>query len=178
VAAPARKYAAALYEAALESERLAELGSELDGFLAAVRELPKLRAILGDPAIDLQKKVELLGDLLAGADPLLRNFMRLLAEKNRLGELEEIVREFGLLVDAGAQRLRVVLTTARELEDGEVERLVARIEETAGRQVEARRQVDPALIGGLIVQAGSLRLDASVRGRLEKLRQELVETRS
>jgi F-type H+-transporting ATPase subunit delta len=178
VAAPERKYAAALYEAALEHDRLAEVGSELNDFLAAVHELPKLRAVLGDPAIDLQKKTELLGDLLAGSEPLLRNFLRLLAEKNRLGGLEEIGREFGLLVDAGEQRLRVVLTTARKLDDGEVDRLVARIEKTAGREVEARLEIDPALIGGLIVQAGSLRLDASVRGRLEKLRQELVETRS
>jgi len=146
VAAPERKYAAALYEAALEHDRLAEVGSELNDFLAAVHELPKLRTVLGDPAIDLQKKTELLGDLLAGSEPLLRNFLRLLAEKNRLGGLEEIGREFGLLVDAGEQRLRVVLTTARKLDDGEVDRLVARIEKTAGREVEARLEIDPALM--------------------------------
>jgi len=66
--------------------------------------------------------------------------------------------------------------TARELTDSEAEAILKQIEEAAGRKVEATRNVDPDLVGGIVLQAGTLRVDASVRGRLERLRHELVKT--
>ena len=173
-----RKYAQALYDAALDKERLVEVGAGLDDFLEAERKVPELATVLANPELDSASKVALLDDLLAGAQPLVRNFLRLLAEKERISALGEIVREFEALVAAGEKRLRVVVTTAQELSEEEARSLVSRIEAATGRPVEARRHVDPSLLGGLVIQAGSLRLDASVRGRIEKLRTELVETRS
>ena len=73
------------------------------------------------------------------------------------------------------RRLTVELTTARELSDAEAQAIVKQIEEAAGRKVEATRKVDPDLVGGIVLQAGSLRVDASVRGRLERLSTELVD---
>ena len=70
--------------------------------------------------------------------------------------------------------MAVELTTAFELSDDEAASIVAKIEQASGRTVEATRKVDPELVGGMILQAGSLRVDASVRGRLERLRHELV----
>ncbi|HKC77016.1 MAG TPA: F0F1 ATP synthase subunit delta, partial [Gaiellaceae bacterium] len=67
-------------------------------------------------------------------------------------------------------------TTARELTDAEAKAILKQIEDAAGRAVEATCKVDPDLVGGIVLQAGSLRVDASVRGRLERLRQELVKT--
>jgi F-type H+-transporting ATPase subunit delta len=173
-----QKYARALYEAALDRERLSEVRKGLADFLEAERKVPELKSVLDNPELDSASKVALLDDLLAGAEPLVSNFLRLLAEKERIGALEEVAREFEAIVAAGEKRLRVVVTTARELSKVEAAALVERIEAQIGRPVEASRRVDPSLIGGLVVQAGSLRLDASVRGRLERLRTELVETRS
>lgn len=173
-----RKYAQALYNAALDGERLSEVRSGLADFLQAEREVPELATVLANPELDSASKAALLDDLLTGDEPLVRNFLRLLAEKTRIAALEEIVREFEALVAAGEKRLRVVVTTAQELSEEEARSLVSRIEAATGNRVEARRHVDPSLLGGLIVQAGSLRVDASVRGRIEKLRTELVETRS
>jgi F-type H+-transporting ATPase subunit delta len=70
--------------------------------------------------------------------------------------------------------LRVELTTAQQLSDAEASEILAQIERVSGRRVEATRSVDPGLIGGLVLQAGSVRVDASVRGRLDRLREELV----
>jgi F-type H+-transporting ATPase subunit delta len=173
-----RKYAQALYDAALDKERLSEVRGDLAGFLEAEREVPELAAVLANPQLDSASKVALIGDLLAGDEPLVRNFLRLLAEKGRITVVEEIAREFEALVAVGEKRLRVVVTTAQELSEGEARSLVSKIEAATGSRVEARRRVDPSLLGGLIVQAGSLRLEASVRGRIENLRTELVETRS
>ena len=99
-----------------------------------------------------------------------------MAEKGRAGELEEIAREFERLIAREERRLTVELTTARELSDDEARAIVAQIEQASGRTVEATRSVDPDLVGGIVLQAGSLRVDASVRGRLERLRHELVRS--
>ena len=75
--------------------------------------------------------------------------------------------------------LDVELTTAHELSDERVRECIARqIETASGRKVQAERKVDPDLIGGIVLQAGSMRLDASVRGRLERLRHDLTHARS
>ena len=113
--------------------------------------------------------------MLAGANEAFRNFVHLLVEKNRIGEVLEIYEEWERLLAAEERILEVELTTAIELTDKEAARIVKQIEAAADRKVEASRSVDPDLIGGLVLQAGSLRVDASVRGRLEDLREELLQ---
>jgi F-type H+-transporting ATPase subunit delta len=144
----------------------------------AIEEVPELAAILVNPETESRVQADVLEQILGGGDELLRNFVRIVVEKGRAGEIREIAAEFEALVAAEARVLDVELTTAGELSDSEFARIVADIERKSGRTVQASRSVDPDLIGGLVLQAGSMRLDASVRGRLERLRQELATTRS
>jgi F-type H+-transporting ATPase subunit delta len=123
-------------------------------------------------------KADVLAEVAGGSDELVVNFVRLVAEKGRAAELAEIVAELDALVAAEEQILDVELTTALELSDQEFGRILGQIEAQSGRKVQASRQVDPDLIGGIVLQAGSMRLDASVRGRLERLRHELATARS
>ena len=113
-----------------------------------------------------------------GSDELVVNFVRLLEEKGRADEIPEMAEELDALVAAEERILDVELTTALELSDEEFGRILGRIEQASGRKVQAERNVNPDLIGGIVLQAGSMRLDASVRGRLERLRQTLATTRS
>jgi F-type H+-transporting ATPase subunit delta len=133
--------------------------------------------MLRNPQLDPQAKTAILGELIGDADELFRNFLRLLTEKGRVGEIEEIGREFERLAAEEEGVLKVQFTTAVELSDQDAKGIVEQIEEASGRTVEATRKVDPGLVGGIVLQVGSRRLDASVRGRLERLRRELV-TRS
>ena len=153
------------------------MSEELADFAASVREVPELRSVLRNPQLEPRAKVGVLDELLGGADDLIRNFLRLAAEKGRIGQIEEIAREFDRLMAREERRLNVELTTARELSDEEARELLQQIEQASGRKVEATRRVDQTLIGGFVLQAGSMRVDASVRGRLEGLRQELVQGR-
>ena len=139
--------------------------------------MPELRELLRNPEVDSRARAAALEDVLGDADELLRNFLRLLSEKGRSAQIEGIHEEFERLAAAEERRLEVELTTARELTDEEEREILEQIERASGRKVEATRSVDPDLIGGLVLQAGTLRVDASVRGRLERLRHELV-TRS
>jgi F-type H+-transporting ATPase subunit delta len=150
---------------------------QLGDFAAAVRDVPELRSVLRNPQVDARAKADVLQELLGDADELVRNFLLLTAEKGRIGDIEEIARELERLVAREERRLAVELTTAYELSDEEANDLIGRIEQASGRKVEATRHVDQSLIGGLVLQAGSLRLDASVRGRLNRLRRELVPSR-
>jgi F-type H+-transporting ATPase subunit delta len=172
-----RIYARALFDAAKENDRLARVREELGDFVAAIGEVPELRELLRNPQVDPRARTAALDDVLGDADELLRNFLRLLSAKGRSGQIEEIHEEFERLAAAEERRLEVELTTARELSDEEEREILEQIERASGRTVEATRKVDPDLIGGVVLQAGSLRVDASVRGRLERLRHELV-TRS
>jgi F-type H+-transporting ATPase subunit delta len=177
VAVAQRMYARALFEAAQESERVDEVAGELRALALALDESQELAQFLVNPQVEPAAKGEVLQRVAEGADELVRNFLRLLAEKGRAGELAEIQDEFAALVDQAQGRIAVELTTAYELSDEEAASIAGKIEQASGRTVEAERKVDPDLIGGLILQAGSLRVDASVRGRLERLRRELAATR-
>jgi F-type H+-transporting ATPase subunit delta len=149
----------------------------LRDFSAAVRDVPELRAVLRNPQVDPQAKADLLERLVGEADPLVRNFLRLVAEKGRIREIEDIAREFERLMAVEERRLNVELTTAYALSDEEAQRILKQIEDASGRKVEATQKVDPSLIGGFVLQAGSMRVDASLRGRINRLRQELVTSR-
>ena len=168
-----RIYARALFDAAKEQDRVREVHEELGDFADAAAQVPELRALLENPEIDPRAKQAALGELLAGGEELVRNFLLVLVEKGRAGEVEEIRRELDALVAADERRLEVELTTAYELTDDDAKEILEQIERRAGRTIEATRRVDPKLIGGFVLQAGSLRVDASVRGRLERLRQEI-----
>jgi F-type H+-transporting ATPase subunit delta len=172
-----RTYARALFEAAKEKGRLAQVREELGDFVAAVDAVPELDALLRNPQLDPRAKAQALEDVLGGADELVRNFLLLAVEKHRGGQLREIHREFERLMAEEEHRLTVELTTAYELSDDDARQIVGQIEQASGRPVDATRNVDPELIGGIVLQAGSLRVDASVRGRLERLRRDLTTAR-
>lgn len=175
MATVAHMYAQALHDAATERGRLDEVRADLAEFVAVTAEVPELHELLRNPQIDRGAKEATLGDLLGDADELVRNFLLLLAEKGRAGQLDEIAREFERLVERERGVVHLELTTAYELSDEEAGEVVRQIEQASGRTVIASRSVDPDLIGGVVLKAGSLRVDASVRGRLNRLRQELVK---
>jgi F-type H+-transporting ATPase subunit delta len=174
VAVAQRMYARALFEAAEEADRVDAVASDLAAIAGAMDEVPELRAFLRNPQIDPAGKAEVLEQLTREADELVGNFVRLVAEKGRAGELPEISAELDALVAQAQNRLTVELTTAHELSDAEAKSIVQQIEKASGRTVEAARSVDPNLIGGIVLRIGSHLADGSVRGRLERLRHELA----
>jgi len=175
VAAAQRIYAEALFSAAKEEDRLPQVHEALADFGAAIEQTPELAVVLRNPQLESSAKARILADLAGDDEPLFKNFLLLVAEKGRAGEIVEIAHEFERLMAREERRLTVELTTARELSDDEAKALVSQIEKAVGRKVEATRSVDPDLVGGVVLQAGEYRVDASIRGRLERLRQELIK---
>ena len=174
MAVVARTYARALFGAAKDEGRIQRVRDELATFVEAVEDVPELKSLIRNPELDSQTKASALDAVLEDADELIRNFVRVVTEKGRADQLDEIAREYEALVAAEEQILSVELTTAYELSDDEAAAIVKQIEEASGQRVEAARTVDPDLIGGLVLKAGSLEVDSSVRGRLDRLRRDLA----
>jgi len=147
---------------------------QLADFVEATRQVSELQEILRNPQLDRRAKTAAVDAVLGEGDPLVRNLLRLLIDKGRGAEVEEVAAEFERLAALEEGQLTVALTTAFELSDDEAHSIVGQIARASGRTVEATRAVDPRLIGGIVVQAGSRRVDASVRGRLERLRRQLA----
>jgi F-type H+-transporting ATPase subunit delta len=177
MAVVARTYAQALFDAAKDAGRLDAVREELVDFVSMLRQVPGLGAMLRNPQLDPITKAETLAEILGASEELVRNFLRVVALRDRGGDIDDIAREFEALYAAEKKILNVELTTAYDLSDKEAQEILDQIEKASGRSVEARRSVDRNLIGGLVLTAGSLRVDSSVRGRLNRLRQELA-TRS
>ena len=151
---------------------------EVQQLREAVDSNEELRSFLLNPEIESDVKADVLTRVAQGADKQVVNFLRLLAEKGRAGELPQIVDELDTLVAVEQRILDVELTTATELSDEDFDRILGRIEDASGRKVQATRKVDADLIGGIVLQAGSMRLDASVRGGLDRLRHDFSQARS
>lgn len=169
-----RIYAKALFDAAKDGGRLDAVRAAFGEFAEAVEVSPELRNLLRNPQIDVRAKQAGLDAVFGEEEPVFRNFLRLAAEKGRLGEVEDIHREFERICAEEERVLNVELVTAYELSDAEANEILDKIASASGRRVEATRSVDPSLIGGIVLRAGSYRADASVRGRLDALRQELA----
>ncbi len=177
MAVVSRTYAQALFDLAKEQNRLDGVREELTDFVATLHEVPELDALLRNPQLAPATKSDVLDKLTADSDELVRNFLRVVAARGRGGQIEEIVREFDALYAAEEQVLNVELATAYELSDDDAREIISQIEKASGRTVEAKRSVEPDLIGGIVLKAGSLRVDSSVRGRLNRLRRELATGR-
>lgn len=177
MASYASRYARAFADVVFESHLNAkEAERQLGDFGAAWKESRELREFFVDPSFPVDQKVALLDKLnakLQMAQPT-RNFIAVLIRNNRIAGFEEVAAEFGREVNQrlGIQEARV--TSARPLDENERRELEADIARRTGGQVEASYQVDKSLIGGVVVQAGSTVYDGSVRGRLDRLRQELT----
>jgi len=168
-----RTYARSLFEAAKEAGRLSDVREQLADFVETADQVPELQEILRNPQLDRRAKSAAVDAVAGNSDPLVLNLLRLLIEKGRGGEIDQVAAEFEQLAAREEGQLNVELTTAIELSEDEARQIVGQIERISGRTVEATRAVDPGLIGGIVLQAGSLRVDASLRGRLERLEREL-----
>jgi F-type H+-transporting ATPase subunit delta len=171
----AEVYARALFEAAKEDDVLGRVHDELGEFADALDEDRNLQVFLFSPYFSSEEKKDGVRRIVSDADERLLNFLELLAERHRMPALFRIRRLFDSLWAEENKLLEVTVTSATELDDGLVQEIGKRIEEQTGRQVELSADVDPDVLGGLMVRVGNMVLDATVRNRLEQLRKQVAK---
>jgi F-type H+-transporting ATPase subunit delta len=170
----ARVYAESLFQVALEKGKLEVIRDQLGVFADAVAESRDLQVFLFSPYFSSAEKRDGIQRAVTGAEPELVNFLELLAEKHRMPVIFRIRRRFDELWARENKQLEVRLTSAVELDPQVVERVSAEIERQTDRRIELETEVDREMLGGLVLRVGNMVVDASLRGRLEKLRKEVA----
>lgn len=172
--ASARRHAQAVYHIALEQDELDTWRSDLETIAEAMKD-SILYAFLENPKIHFDEKARILRQCLEGISPLAMNLALLLVAKKRLGIVEELVAEYGRLVDEHRGIAHAKVATAIPLDERDKGSVTHRLSDTLGKEILLVTQVDPSIIGGLTVRVGDKLIDGSTKSRLQALRKSLVE---
>jgi F-type H+-transporting ATPase subunit delta len=170
----ARVYADALFEVAEEKGKLDEIHEHLAEFADAMAGNRELQVFFFSPYFSSAEKREGIAKAISGADEELVNFLELLAEKHRMPAIFRIRLRFDELWAKAKRRLEVTLTSAVELDQGVVDKVGEEIARQTDRKIDLSNEVDPDILGGLVLRVGNMVLDASLRAKLEKLRKEVA----
>jgi len=150
---------------------------ELYGMLALLRESPQLRRVLENPSIPGDQKRTVLDAITAklGTTRQVRNFVAVVTDHRRLPLFGEILKQLEQELNDRQGFAEAQIHSARQLSDPEKKTLEAEITRMTGKRVRAIYDQDASLLGGAVVQVGSTIYDGSVKGQLEKIREQLVE---
>jgi F-type H+-transporting ATPase subunit delta len=177
-----RAWARALFLAAPDRDARAAYDEALRALSAAIESEPQIHEFLLDPSGSKKAKASLIAASLdpakgaAGKAEVFGRFCSLIVEKDRSGLLPQIARSYGDMRDADEGIARLEVETAREVDEGALKRISAAWSSyTGAKTTQAVVRINPALIAGYRLRAGSLRIDYSIAGRLERLRRELAQ---
>jgi F-type H+-transporting ATPase subunit delta len=171
----AQVYARSLFEVAKEHDKLDVVREQLGEIADAIAESHDLQVFFFSPYFSTDEKVEGLRRALSDADESVVNFLDLLIEKHRMPALFRIRREFDALWEEENRLLPVQVTSAIELDESTVRQIGDAIGEQTGRRIELTSEIDPGILGGIVLRVGNSILDASIRNRLEKLRKQVAK---
>jgi F-type H+-transporting ATPase subunit delta len=168
-----RRYAEAIFDIALQANELDRWQGDLQTIAALVSEA-EIKAFLESPKLNFKDKTKLLSGHLEGINLLALNLVMLLINRRRLHLVAEIAVEFQRRLDSyrGVEHADVV--TAVPLDKDETAKLSARLSQITGKKVLIEPEVDPRIIGGMVVRVGGKLLDGSTRAKLEALKRELI----
>ncbi len=176
--AAASRYGRALFDVVLKDGQLNRARDDLAGFAGLLSAHEALARVLSNPAVPVQRKRALVEELVARAgemSPMVARLLLLLAERDRLVLLPEIVRVYEDRLMDHAHVVRAELVTAMPLPPEQLQALRAGLARATGRDVQLESRVDPSILGGAVARVGSTVYDGSVTGQLARLKQQLLE---
>jgi F-type H+-transporting ATPase subunit delta len=172
----ASTYAEALFEAARERDELEAVMEDLNEFSEALYGSEELRLFFYGGQVPEREKRRAIDALTEGMKLSTRNFLKVLVDNGREGIFDDVVRRYEDLVKEHMGRVEVEVTTAVELSEDAMNRLRERLGKVLeGREVILETRVDPHLLGGAVFRFGGQMMDGSIRGRLESLREGMLE---
>lgn len=178
-----KRYAVALFNAALAEDVLDQVHGDLTSFATLVEKEPALRVFLASHRVSANEKRDLVVNTVGErASGLFVKFVLLLIDKKRVDEFADnmfadVVEPFEALYEEHNNILKVSVVTALPL-DAELERKTREtIERRTGKSARIEKRIDPGIIGGMVMIAGGQIIDGSIRSQLAELRQELLEAR-
>jgi F-type H+-transporting ATPase subunit delta len=171
----AQVYSRSLFEAAKERGSIDEVRDQLAQVTGALGEDQNLQVFFFSPYFSTEEKKEGMRKAISGADELVANFLELLIENHRMPAIFRIRRVYDELWAEENKLLPVQITSAIELDDKIANEIASEIGKRTGRKVDLATEVEPDILGGMIVRVGNSILDASIRNRLERLRKQVAK---
>jgi F-type H+-transporting ATPase subunit delta len=152
------------------------IDKQFSDFLGTLDGSPELKEFFANPAIPAVQKVGILDKMNAklGLQKELRNLLAVLIDNDRIGHVHEVAEAYRTALQEQLGIRQAEILTARELTAAEQKTLEAEVGKLAGSRIQASFKLDDSIIGGTIVRIGSTVYDGSVRGRLERLKEELI----
>lgn len=165
------RYASALYELASETKAVTAVEGDLDKLGAAILGNADLAALIRNPQIGRDAAAAAMAEVgkVLGLNQLTQNFIGVLAGNRRLAKLPEVVRAFATIAAAARGEVTAEVTSAHPLSDAQLKELAAKLKVREGKDVKIKANVDPEVLGGLVVRIGSTQIDSSIRTRLNTL---------
>ncbi len=173
----AKRYAKALYELAEEKQIVQAVYDEVNSFGSLFEQNSQFRDFLCAPKIETRKKLQVVEQLLENSLPLFYTFMVLLIKKERQSLFSHIVFEMRRIFDQRNNRIRAQLTTAIALPAEKSDQIQSMLSKRFGAQVLLETNVDPDLLGGLIVRVEGKVLDASLRSQIKALTRSMYQSK-
>ena len=168
----ARAFADVVFDLKLESKQVLE---QLQSMAKLFDDNLELRRVWESPAIPAEQKRKLL-DAIAERGAIVRqvrNFLAVLIDHGRINQLDAIARQFQTELNTRLGIVEAEVTTARALGEAERKELIEQVAKVTGKQISAEYKIDPSMIGGAMIRVGSTIYDGSVRGQLEKMKEQL-----
>ena len=156
-------YARALFEVATERDALDEIHEQLGAFADAMHDSRNLATFFFSPYFSVTEKKEGLDRAVQDANPEFRNFLEALIERHRMPAVFRIRSDFDALWDDARKLLPVQIVSAIKLDEATVRSLGDRIGAQVDRHIELSSEVDPEILGGIVLRVGNLIMDASIR---------------
>jgi ATP synthase F1 delta subunit len=171
----AQVYARSLFEVAKEQDKLDSVRDQLNEFAQALNDNRELAIFFFSPYFSTEEKKDGLHKTVQDAEPIFMNFLEALVERHRMPVIFRIRGRYEDLWDEENQLLPVQVTSAIELDESIVNNIGERIGEQTGRKVELSSNVDPDILGGIVLRVGNSILDASIRNRLNQIRRSVAQ---
>jgi F-type H+-transporting ATPase subunit delta len=167
----AGRYATALFDLAREARQIDAVGRSLDSLDQALRNSKEFAELIASPLVSREEAGKAFAALSPrlGLDPVTANFLGVLARNGRKAALRAVIRAFNRLAAEHRGETTAEVITARPLNDDQMAALRAQLRARAGRDVTIDAEIDPAILGGIVVKLGSQRIDASIRTKLNRL---------
>jgi F-type H+-transporting ATPase subunit delta len=167
----AGRYASALFDLAREQRQIDAVGRSLDALNQALLDSKDFAELIASPLVSRDEAGKAFTGLASqlGLDPITTNFVGVLARNGRKNQLRPVIRAFGRLAAEHRGEVTAEVMTARPLNDDQIAALKQQLRTRAGRDVTIDAEVDPNILGGIVVKLGSQQIDASIRTKLNRL---------
>ena len=169
------RYATALFELARDAKQIDTVSASLGKLKATLADSEDFRRLVTSPLVSREDAVKAIDATSAALalDDLTKKFVGVLATNRRLGQLNAVIRAFNLLASAHKGEITAIVTSAHPLDDDQISALKAKLKDELRRDVALDLNVDPSILGGLIVKVGSRQIDSSIRTKLNTLAQRM-----